>query len=171
MKPDFFARRALLIICIVFFLIPFGMRGARLSFERMENNVKDWLPDSFEETKELAWFAENFVGEQSFILLTWQGCTEEDESFRLFVEKLRNEIAPAEDAPLVDPALEEQFADLSPHEQRQLEQAREIERARGHVGAHIAPAVGRERGDAVKGPPGRAAAETSCPSVGPVLIR
>ena len=28
MARDFFARRALLILCIVFFLIPFGLRGA-----------------------------------------------------------------------------------------------------------------------------------------------
>ena len=41
------------------------MRGARMSWERMENNVKDWLPDTVEETKELAWFGQHFVGEQS----------------------------------------------------------------------------------------------------------
>ena len=54
-----------------------------MSLERMENNVKDWLPGSFEETKELTWFAKHFVGEQSFILLTWEGCSDKDESFKL----------------------------------------------------------------------------------------
>ena len=87
MKSDFFARRAVLILCVMFFLIPFAMRGARMSLERMENNVKDWLTDSFEETQELAWFARHFVGEQSFVLLTWAGCSEKDESFKLFVIK------------------------------------------------------------------------------------
>ena len=81
MKSDFFARRGLLILCVVFFLVPFGLRGARMSLERMENNVKDWLPDSFEETQELAWFAKHFVGEQSFVLLTWEGCSDQDESY------------------------------------------------------------------------------------------
>ena len=55
----------------------------------MENNVKDWLPDSFTETQELAWFARHFVGEQAFVLLTWEGCSEQDRSYRLLVEKLR----------------------------------------------------------------------------------
>jgi hypothetical protein len=80
MKSDFFARRALLILCVLCFLIPFAMRGARMSWERMENNVKDWLPDTVEETKELAWFGQHFVGEQSSVLLTWEGCSENDES-------------------------------------------------------------------------------------------
>ncbi len=44
MKSDFFARRALLILCVVFFLDPLCARAARMSLERMENNVKDWLP-------------------------------------------------------------------------------------------------------------------------------
>ena len=60
MKSDFFARRALLILCVLFFLIPFAMRGARMSWERMENNVRDWLPGRFEETQELAWFGQHF---------------------------------------------------------------------------------------------------------------
>jgi predicted RND superfamily exporter protein len=94
MKSDFFARRALLILCVLCFLIPFAMRGARMSWERMENNVKDWLPNTVEETKELAWFGQHFVGEQSSVLLTWEGCSENDESYRLFVQKLRSEIQP-----------------------------------------------------------------------------
>ena len=65
-----------------------------MSLERMENNVKDWLPDSFEETKELTWFAKHFVGEQSFVLLTWEGCSDKDESFRL----LRREAAERDSA-------------------------------------------------------------------------
>ncbi len=94
MKSTFFARRALLILCVIFFLVPFGLRGSRMSLERMENNVKDWLPDSFEETQELTWFAKHFVGEQAFVLVTWEGCSEKDESFRLLVAKLENEVKP-----------------------------------------------------------------------------
>ena len=133
MKPDFFARRALLILCVVFFLVPFGLRGARMSLERMENNVKDWLPDSFEETQELTWFAEHFVGEQSFVLLTWEGCSDKDESFKLYVEKLRGEILPDDEAEITDESVESApaaDADLSPSEQRIRERELQERRAR-----------------------------------------
>lgn len=133
MKSDFFARRALLILCVVFFLIPFAMRGARMSLERMENNVKDWLPDSFDETRELAWFARHFVGEQSFVLLTWEGCSETDESFKLYVEKLRNEIQPDDEEEITDDAVlttQEGDEDLGPQEQRARERELQERRAR-----------------------------------------
>jgi uncharacterized protein len=128
MKSDFFARRALLILCVVFFLVPFALRGARMSLERMENNVRDWLPDSFDETRELTWFAQHFVGEQSFVLLTWEGCSEQDESYRLFVEKLRNEILPASEEPIDENAAEVAESAAAPEEdarQRELTRARQ----------------------------------------------
>lgn len=133
MRSDFFARRAILVLCVLFFLIPFALRGARMSLERMENNVKDWLPDSFEETQELEWFAEHFVGEQSFVLLTWQGCSAKDESFKLFVEKLKREVQPTDEEPITDEAVEsisEADKGLSPHEQRLREQVLQERRAR-----------------------------------------
>ncbi len=122
-----------MILCVVFFLIPFGLRGARMSLERMENNVKDWLPSSFEETQELTWFAKYFVGEQSFVLLTWEGCTEKDESYKLFVEKLRGEILPDDEVLISDEAVEAVPAsdvDLPPHEQRARERELQNLRAR-----------------------------------------
>ena len=100
MTPIFFGRQlrlfgtvAVLILCIVFFLVPFALRGARLSLERMKNDVKDWLPADFPETAELTWFGEHFVGER-FVLMTWPGCTAVDPRFQLLVEKLSHEIAP-----------------------------------------------------------------------------
>ncbi len=101
MKQSFLARRSrfwglpngLLILMMVFFLVPFGLRGARYSLEQMENKISDWLPSDFDETKQLEWFGEHFLGEQ-FVVLTWEGCTEEDPSFRLLVEKLKAEVSP-----------------------------------------------------------------------------
>jgi predicted RND superfamily exporter protein len=132
MKPTFFARRALLILCVIFFLVPFALRGSRMSLERMENNVKDWLPDSFAETRELTWFAKHFVGEQSFVLLTWDGCTDADESYRLYVDKLRKEIAPDElvtEIPPLEPD-DPKLAGLNPDQQRAVEREHEVMRAR-----------------------------------------
>lgn len=91
MNKTFFARFALPILMLVFFMAPFALRGARMSFSTMKNDVKDWLPDRFEETKDLEWFRDNFLGEQ-FVLVTWPGCTSEDQRFQLFTHKLRNEL-------------------------------------------------------------------------------
>lgn len=141
MKSDFFARRALVVLCVLFFLVPFAMRGARMSWERMETNVKDWLPGNFEETRELAWFGEHFSGEQAAVVLTWEGCSEADESYRLFVEKLRNEIRPAEgENGGVPPAAAAEVAEVASAEAGDAaaeadaevlrQRARELERAR-----------------------------------------
>ena len=70
MNKTFFARFALPILMLVFFTVPFGLRGARMAFSTMKNDVKDWLPADFEETKDLDWFRENdfvMVGVQSMI--------------------------------------------------------------------------------------------------------
>jgi predicted RND superfamily exporter protein len=98
MKSNFFSRktpvfgtRAVLILCMVFFLAPFALRGARLAVDRMENNIADWLPDDFAETKDLKWFGDHFMGER-FVLMTWPDCTEERIEFRLFLQKLLNEV-------------------------------------------------------------------------------
>lgn len=105
MSEPFFTRKnnlgitnALLLLMIVFFTVPFVLRGARMALQKTENNIKDWLPDTFRETEELAWFAKHFVSEQ-FILATWKGCTTEDQKLRLFVEKLRSEQMVSKDRP------------------------------------------------------------------------
>lgn len=87
-----FGNVAVLILCIVLFLVPFALRGAKMSVSRMENDIKDWLPSEFPETKDLEWFGKHFIGER-FVLLTWPGCNESDPAFRLLVEKLRSETA------------------------------------------------------------------------------
>lgn len=81
---------ALLILILIFFFLPSAFRAARLSVERKENNVKDWLPSDFAETAELEWFSDHFVSE-SFVLATWDGCTSGDQSLTLFEQKLRHE--------------------------------------------------------------------------------
>lgn len=105
MSEPFFTRKnslgipnALLLLMVVFFTVPFVLRGARMALQKTENNIKDWLPDSFRETEELAWFAKHFVSEQ-FILATWDGCSTEDQKLRLFVEKLRAEQMVSKDRP------------------------------------------------------------------------
>lgn len=99
MSPSFFSRRsvfgvsvALLILLVFFFFFPSIIRGARLAVAGKKNNIKDWLPNDFRETVELSWFAQYFMGE-SFVLATWDGCTEDDQRLRLFSAKLSHESA------------------------------------------------------------------------------
>jgi uncharacterized protein len=113
-QPTFFARRALLILVVVFFFVPFALRGARMAVQGMKNDVKDWLPKDFTETAELDWFRKHFVSEQ-FVVVSWDGCTgdERDERFRLFVAKLMPETPPSQAAKQLK-ATEQGGAELSP---------------------------------------------------------
>ena len=48
-----FGTAAMLVLCMVFFLLPFALRGARMAINDMQNNVADWLPSHFPETVDL----------------------------------------------------------------------------------------------------------------------
>ena len=74
---------ALLVLMVVCFLVPFALRGSRTAMENMQNDVKNWLPSDYPETQELNWFGKHFMGEQ-FIVVTWEGCNESDESYQAF---------------------------------------------------------------------------------------
>lgn len=95
MKRTFFSRYALLVICIVCFLGPFALRGARMSMQRMTNRIKDWLPSDFAETADLEWFGRHFMGEQ-FVIVTWPGCSEDDPRYQKLVDRIQHQIAPPE---------------------------------------------------------------------------
>lgn len=136
MNKTFFARFAIPILMMVFFFVPFALRGARMSFTTMKNDVKDWLPSDYDETKDLDWFRENFLGEQ-FILVTWPGCNADDTRFKLFVDKLKNEVShasPVKSNPeqtealvedgVVDPAGAQVLAEAQAAHERELERSR-----------------------------------------------
>ena len=97
MQKTFFSRHALLILMAVFFLVPFALRGARLSMQHMTNDVKDWLPAEFQETAEMDWFWQHFLGER-FIVISWEGCREGDPALMLFTEKLHPAVPPSQQA-------------------------------------------------------------------------
>ena len=94
LRSTFFSRTALGILMVVFFLVPFAMRGARVSVQNMRNDVKDWLPAEFQETKDITWFWRHFLGER-FVLASWDNCTADDESYKLMMAKLLPEVPPS----------------------------------------------------------------------------
>lgn len=83
-------KRAIVILCIVFFLIPFALRGARNALQNVKNDPNDWLPSSFDETVELKWFAKHFIGEK-FIVISWDECNADDPTYQMFLKKLEPE--------------------------------------------------------------------------------
>ncbi len=89
MSQSFFARRSYTILLIATFLMPFLMRGTRLTLESNQNDVKDWLPSHFEETQIHQWFQGHFPHEQ-FVLISWEGCTLDDPRLELFARKLED---------------------------------------------------------------------------------
>jgi len=94
MTKTFFGRHAVVVLMAVAFFVPFGFRGARMALEHMKNDVKDWLPDDFPETKEMEWFWKRFAGER-FVLASWDGCAEDDASYKLLLHKLMMPVPPS----------------------------------------------------------------------------
>ncbi len=88
----------LLLVCLMG--IPFAFYGAGLAVQSNVNKVEDWLPKTYEETAELAWFRKNFPSDQ-FIIVSWKGCvlgdTAEEDDPR--IAQLAKLVAPDE----VDP--------------------------------------------------------------------
>ena len=86
-SSTFFGRHALLILFVTVFCLPVTLAGARRAFLSNKNEVQDWLPDRYEETGEFRWFQRHFAGEQ-FVLVSWEGCTLDDQRLKLMVDKL-----------------------------------------------------------------------------------
>lgn len=89
-RVKFFGNFAMVILCVVFFLLPFSLRGARMAIDNMRNDVADWLPSDFEETVQLKWFREHFIGDQ-FVVVSWPGCTAQDSSYLRLIKRLKAE--------------------------------------------------------------------------------
>jgi len=89
-RIPFFQNVAMLILCVVFFLLPFALRGARLAVSDMKNNVADWLPEDYEETIDLQEFRKYFVGDQ-FVVLSGPWCKEGNPTYTNLRRKLFEE--------------------------------------------------------------------------------
>ncbi len=90
MKTSFFSRRSFLIVMVTIFMMPFLLRGTRLALSTNRNDVKDWLPSHFQETKDHQWFKGHFPHEQ-FALVSWEGCTLGDPKLEMFARKLETQ--------------------------------------------------------------------------------
>ncbi|MEM7455946.1 MAG: MMPL family transporter [Planctomycetota bacterium] len=106
-RIPFFGTVAMLVLCIVCFLLPFALRGARMAMTDMQNNVADWLPDDYPETVDLKEFRNYFVGDQ-FVMVTGPWCREGDPNYVALLRKLRSESVENDDV-LKEMGLEEEL--------------------------------------------------------------
>ncbi len=86
-----FGSTAMLLLCTVFFFLPFALRGARLGMDQMKNNVADWLPDHYEETKELKEFRRYFDSGDQFVVVSGPWCKEGDPAYTNLFRKIEEE--------------------------------------------------------------------------------
>jgi predicted RND superfamily exporter protein len=84
---NFFTRHSFKVILVVLFLLPVLGRGARKALLSNDNDVHDWLPNTYNETQDFSWFQQHFDNE-TFVLVTWEGCTLKDERLELFAKKV-----------------------------------------------------------------------------------
>jgi len=87
MNQSFFTRRSFAIVMVTVFLLPFLFVGSRRAMRSNRNDIKEWLPEGFQETADHRWFQKHFPHEQ-FVLISWEGCTLNDPRLELFARKL-----------------------------------------------------------------------------------
>jgi predicted RND superfamily exporter protein len=66
-------KRSVFILLLTIAMTPLVFYGAMRAVMGNKNDVADWLPASYEETKQLGWFREHFVADQ-FVIISWDGC-------------------------------------------------------------------------------------------------
>lgn len=90
MNRSFYARHGVLILGVVLLLLVPTFGGAGRALKSNRNDIKNWLPAQYEETRVFQWFRGHFGGEE-FILASWEGCTRDDQRLKLFADTLRPE--------------------------------------------------------------------------------
>ncbi len=83
----FHARYRWHIFVLVLLCVPIVMYGAKGAWDSIENRVEDWLPETFEETQRLIWYYNHF-GTDELMMVSWDGCTLDDERIGLLRDKL-----------------------------------------------------------------------------------
>lgn len=97
-RRGFFGRFNLVVLCAVTFLIPFMWLGANRALLSNKNDVKSWLPDTYQETATFEWYRKHFESDM-FILASWEGCTLDSPKLELLSRRLALETQRPEDDP------------------------------------------------------------------------
>ncbi len=76
------------ILLIGALLLPLAGWGARQAIRSNANDVRDWVPAHYTETRDYRWFRQYF-GNEDFIVMSWPGCTLGDATLDLLAKRLR----------------------------------------------------------------------------------
>ena len=87
MRKDFFKDYGVKILFVVFFLLSFVWMGTKQTLLSNSNSVEDWLPAEYQETRDYKWYLQQFPFE-SYVVVSWEGCTVDDDRVELFAQKL-----------------------------------------------------------------------------------
>jgi predicted RND superfamily exporter protein len=83
----FYGRYSRAILLGAAFLIPLIGWGVDEGVRSNSNDVRDWLPLKYAETQQYRWFRRHF-GTHDFIVVSWPGCTLDDDRLDRFVQHL-----------------------------------------------------------------------------------
>lgn len=93
---SFYTAWGLRILMLAVFLLPIIGLGALQAVRSNTNDVREWLPKEYEETRDYDWFQEHF-GNEEFVVITWDGCRYEDphekDRLELLTKKLKQATA------------------------------------------------------------------------------
>jgi predicted RND superfamily exporter protein len=80
-------RWAIAVLLLLGCLLPLTVIGVRKAVRSNANDVRDWLPAHFEETRQYQWFRERF-GSEEFVVVSWPGCVLDDPRLEQLSERL-----------------------------------------------------------------------------------
>jgi predicted RND superfamily exporter protein len=76
------------VLLVAVLLLPLTIIGARQAIHSNANDVRDWLPSQYPETRDYRWFHQHF-GSEDFVVVSWPGCLLDDPLLARFAEQLR----------------------------------------------------------------------------------
>ncbi|HUE71525.1 MAG TPA: MMPL family transporter [Pirellulaceae bacterium] len=79
---------AFVVLLAALVLLPLTVIGVRAAIRSNANDVRDWLPSHYEETRQYGWFHQQF-GSEDFVIISWPGCTLDDVRLDRLAERLR----------------------------------------------------------------------------------
>jgi predicted RND superfamily exporter protein len=85
-------RTAVVVLLIGAAILPLVLIGVRQAIRSNANDVRDWLPAQYTETQQYRWFNSQF-GSEDFVVVSWPGCTLDDERLDRLAKELRDQSA------------------------------------------------------------------------------
>ena len=88
-RKTFLENWATLILCLALFAMPFILTGTVRAFKVYKSDIRQWLPDGFEESRTYDSFLKRF-GADEMLVLSWENCTIDNPQVRKLQEALEN---------------------------------------------------------------------------------